>query len=255
MENYCKGVAAAAVLSMAVAAPASAAPISAFVSNQYTEAQLGLAKADAATWFASVNATAIAFEDFEGQRFTDGQTGMSFNTNVGTFKGVTAGQSTGLNGLAVLTQATRPSAFDGRFNVTDGGSRWLDSNDYKVVDWDVKTSGSLPFTHIGFFMTDVNDVNAKLKLLETGEEFELDLDMPLLTPGTGGSNENGRVFFVGLTIPTEVTLLGLRFTQATSNDGWGIDDITIARVPEPATLGLLGAGLFAVGVMARRRKA
>jgi hypothetical protein len=37
-----------------------------------------------------------------------------------------------------------------------------------------------------------------------------------------------------------------------SNDGYGIDDVTVGRVPEPGTLALLGLGLLGVGLMRRR---
>jgi hypothetical protein len=40
---------------------------------------------------------------------------------------------------------------------------------------------------------------------------------------------------------------------AGENDGWGIDGVTLAKVPEPGTLALLGLGLAGLSI-ARRRK-
>lgn len=49
----------------------------------------------------------------------------------------------------------------------------------------------------------------------------------------------------------------LRFQTAQSGDGWVLDyaKLTVTAVPEPATYGMVLAGLAAVGVFARRRKA
>jgi hypothetical protein len=38
------------------------------------------------------------------------------------------------------------------------------------------------------------------------------------------------------------------------NDGWAIDDVTIAKVPEPATFAMLGLGILGL-VASRKRKA
>jgi hypothetical protein len=37
-----------------------------------------------------------------------------------------------------------------------------------------------------------------------------------------------------------------------TNDGWAIDDVTVAKVPEPTTLAFLGLGLL--GIFAARKR-
>ena len=197
-------------------------------------------------------------EGFEGTLAGTQQT--AFTTSVGTFTGVTPGFDSGsgggsgacddmgyscAGGLAVLNDATTP--FSGRFAAPEGAenNNWLDSMDYDVMRFDVIGGKNA----IGFFMTDPNDQGGRMDVgLSSGESHSLDLiDI------FGGKESNQSVFY--LSFWSEYDFTSLVFTANNKNDGYGIDNVTVARVPEPATLGLLGAGLLGLGMAARRRSA
>jgi len=250
MASRLATIASVAVLS-AVSAPALAAPIKDLVVQNLTGSTLLDANAFADTYFASRGLTNVAVETFESRSFVAGDTQPFFDTNVGRFTAGTAGQYT--VGLGIT-----PSIFSGRYNVTLPGSNWLDSYDYKTVTWaatDVDPLGGATgqaFDYVGFFMTDVGDVKAKLTLSGT-TTGPFTIEFPFTTSGT--TIGNGRLYFVGFGVHSSYTLLNMEFSQDVRNDGWGIDNIRLAKsVPEPATLGLLGLGLLAVGAT-RRRKA
>ncbi|QJE74180.1 PEP-CTERM sorting domain-containing protein [Aerophototrophica crusticola] len=248
MKKTLLTLAGALAFSTALSAPAAAIGlVDIYVSPPTTEANKASTLAKGADYLKLLGLQTISMEDFE--TYTPGSNANSINTKVGTFTGTTAGQNTGVSGLRVLNAATRPKNFGGRYDMV-GGANWLDSNDYKTVTWDAAAGGK-GFTHVGFYLTDVNDVSAKLKVKATGQT----IDMPLGVSGKGGSLDSGTNFFVGFGLGATYELLSITFTQTAGNDGFGIDGVVLAQVPEPATLGLLGAGLLAAGALRRRRKA
>lgn len=248
MKKTLLTLAGALALTTALSAPAAAIGlVDIYVSTPTSEADKASTIAAGNNYLAILGLQTISMEDFE--TYKPGSNANSINTKVGTFTGTTAGQNTGVTGLRVLNAATRPSGFAGRYDMV-GGKNWLDSNDYRTVTWDAAAGGK-GFSHVGFYLTDVNDVSAKLKVKATGQT----IDMPLGASKQGGSLPNGTNFFVGFGLGATYELLSITFTQTTGNDGFGIDGVVLAQVPEPATLGLLGAGLLAAGALRRRRKA
>lgn len=169
------------------------------------------------------------------------QTSNSFNTLVGTFTNPAGEVNNG--GDDFLPDNLMIEDIDtGEFGRATPG-QWLDSNDADHVIWDI-ANGS--FNAFGFYLSDANDQGASLVLsFVDGTTETLDLLSPL---------NNGNLMYVTLVSDVDFTGATLTFQNGEDqNDGWGIDNVTIASVPEPGTLALLGLGLAGVGI-ARRRK-
>jgi hypothetical protein len=215
--------------------------------NVYGTGTLGTAVAAEAAFLAGL--TSFVTEDFE-TGFVPGDRSPSYDTAVGTFTAVTPGNSDigaacgtqCLDGLAILTDGTTP--YGGRFAVEGDNGTWLDSNDYKKMTWEANDS----YESVGFFLTDLNDVGARLSITSfDSESTEVDLGSLFAT-----GLSNGRIYYV--TIEDSAGISRLDFYSdpgRTRNDGYGIDRFTAAQVPEPGTLFLLGAGLVALAT--RRR--
>lgn len=191
----------------------------------------------------------LTTETFEGFSITP-QAGLtSIDTSVGTFTQIVKGQINA--GLRILSGTTSP--FDGRRDMTantfvtenDSTGKWLDSNDSREVKWDLELAKAS--TAIGFFLTDVSDVGAKVTatFADGSGTQEFTITNPTLT--------NGRVVYVRAVFSSLIS--SVTFEVDKNNDGWGIDNITaVAPVPLPmgawfALTGLAGA------VALRRRKA
>ncbi len=170
-------------------------------------------------------------------------------TPVGTFSQVVAGNDEPLcsphcsDGLWVLDAANSPAW--GRF-ATDG-DQWLDTNDSQETLWTAPLS--LP-TRIGFFINDPDDAGGDFKL-RAWNGLGVSSSLIDLVPDDQSS---GRVFYVTISDPQG--LKEIRIFSNDKNDGLGIDEFTADNpsVPEPGTLSLLGAGLFAAALRARHRR-
>lgn len=135
----------------------------------------------------------------------------------------------------------------GRKDANDADGFWLDSNDAKLVNWDFTKPEGGSFNTVGFYLSDAADVGATLTL-----EFD---DGTVWTSDPISGQTSGNLKFV--TITSETNILGGRMTfnnNGKTNDGWGIDNVTLGKVPEPGTLLLMGLGLLGLGA-ARRRAA
>jgi hypothetical protein len=181
-------------------------------------------------------------ETFES--FTAPYQSKSVVTSVGTFIQDVAGSGGACgtacdDGLVVLNSTTTP--FNGRFNTTDPGENWLDSFDSKKVVF----LPNADVNAIGFYITDPNDAGGLLGINSvSGTHYVSFTDI------FGGSKSNGSLYYVTFNSDDAITALFLASNDP--NDGYGIDDVTVGRVPEPGTLALLGLGLLGVGLMRRR---
>ncbi len=137
-------------------------------------------------------------------------------------------------GLAILNDDETP--FNGRFATSP--SKWLDSMDAQKVKFTPDGENNA----VGFFMTDPNDSGGRFSI--NGADFAF-------SDVFGKSLGSGGLFYISL---YDVDGLdSFEIISNDSNDGYGIDDVTVGRVPEPGTLALLGLGLAGLGFSYRRR--
>ncbi|MEX0604284.1 MAG: PEP-CTERM sorting domain-containing protein [Marinobacter sp.] len=218
------------------------------------EAAYGLADATAAEAQFLGNSHNQTTETFNGFANT-GQVGSSdqdswiqaapsFDTAVGTFSMQSPEASPDGNdvnpGDLMIEDATT-----GEFGRSDNyDSQWLDSNDADSVLWDILDG---QYNAFGFYISDANDQGAALTLeFNDGTTETLDLTSPL---------RNGNIAYITLFSDVYFSNASLVFNNGVGdNDGWGIDNVTLAKVPEPGTLALFGLGMMGL-VIARRRKA
>ena len=218
----------------------------------------------------------VAYEDFNGlgdgqilDHNGDGKTehqdswearSSSFSTNVGTFTLNEAGQSGDNYFRDELMIESNVTGEFGREELADDFASeevasekdfWLDSNDAKKVTWefgDFVDPESESFNAIGFFLADAVDQGAKLTLkFDDGTEDIIDLD-------SLATEDNANLKFVSITSDMNINGGSLIFDNSTGSDGWGIDKVTLGKLPEPGTLLLMGLGLLGLGA-ARRRAA
>lgn len=217
------------------------------------EAAYGAANAvaaEAAFLSSTYNGVLEDFEGFTGPGQDNGtdqnswvEAASSFSTNVGTFKMQTPDSNPSADDLNVDDLMIEDDDTGEFGRSTLGLGQWLDSNDADEVLWEI-LDGS--FNAFGFYLSDANDQGAALKLVfEDGSTETLQLNSPL---------SNGNVSYITVFSDIFFTSATLVFDNGVGeNDGWGIDQVRIARVPEPGTLALLGLGLAGIGI-ARRRK-
>lgn len=171
-----------------------------------------------------------------------------FNTAVGTFTMTQQETSTSSDDVLpeyLMIEDTATGEFGRDAYADDPTNNWLDSNDADMVTWDVMANST--YNAIGFYLSDPNDQGASLVLkFNDGVEQSVYIDSPL---------SNGKLMYVTLFSDVGIDTASVIFDNGTGeNDGWGIDNITVGKVPEPGTLALLALGVAGLGA-ARRKKA
>ncbi|WP_024461924.1 PEP-CTERM sorting domain-containing protein [Marinimicrobium sp. LS-A18] len=168
----------------------------------------------------------------------------SFNTSVGTFELVQSGQTADNNvhNDQLMIESVRTGEYGRNQGVTSEQDFWLDSNDAKEVRWTFGAPLTGYANALGFYLYDASDISANLKIIFDNNDY-VTIKFPEL---------NGNVKYVSLVSDMNILNAELVFQNTTSNDGWGINDVTIGTVPEPGTVVLLGLGLLGLGVARRR---
>jgi len=192
-------------------------------------------------WISNLGGNVTVLEDFEK---TDIGWYQSLSTGVGT---CTAGGSSGTGATSYNANhvvdsndpffTIRNDDWYGRANTIGGGSVYLDSGDITRITLDVSPS----VTNLFFYLQDPSDVQARTTVayLEYSSAW---------LPG----QSNGSLWFVGISADTVID--AVTWTASNPNDGYGLDQFsTVAPVPEPATMLLLGSGLVGMAAVSRRK--
>jgi hypothetical protein len=192
-------------------------------------------------------ATGIVSDGFEAHASWNGTTGAAtpLTSAVGLFRGEGAvpgsGKSSVDGGTSGQIRADVP--LFGRRNLSAGGANWLDSNDLESMVWEVGGAGT--FDSLSFFLTDVGDI--------AGTDFNFTVAAAGSAPVNThiARQSNGTINFVRILFDAPIDTATVTFISR-HNDGFGLDDATVATVPLPAGGLLLLGGLAGFAALRRR---
>lgn len=247
-----------AVASAMLLAASSAGAVS-LQMTRFDRSDAGTARAQMSSYLENHTIRNLSVETFEGLKAWDGKSGSTnpSNTNVGSFSPYGAKKGSGHSVVSdgSKLQVRNDSTMKwGRYNsgtpsANAIGNNWLDSNDNRGIQWDVKGNGK--FNTVGFFLTDIADVGGKFSI-KAGDTVFSDL------AGNGKRLKNGNIHFVLLTLEKAVKSLSVTLMHDRTNDGFGIDGAVVgnvAPVPLPPAGALLLTGIAAVAGLRRRNRA
>lgn len=248
-------------LVVALSATSAAAVSVTIETTRYAASDLAAARAAHAAHLAG--AADYVVEDFESFPAWGGEAGTPNLASGGAGDLIGAGAEPGSGRTAVdggtgveVRSDTHPSvpgsytALSGRFNTSLGGANWLDSNDLEEIVWNVNGGGALgPFDSLVFFLTDVGDIK--------GTDFRIEVTGAGIDPAVHhiARQANGTLNLVRILFEETVTAATLRLVSA-HNDGFGIDDVGVARMaaaPLPPAALMLLAGIGGLAAVRRRR--
>lgn len=210
-------------------------------------------------WVANLGGSQRVVENFENL-FPGWYKTLS--TNVGVFqttsntKAGTGTSSYGAKNKAATDKSVpyfeiRDYNANGRLNTTPApGKKYLDSADITEIRLDL----GVGLKNLFFYLSDPSDVGAKTKTETVSDSSTASAIIDY------SKYNNGKVWFVGISANDNIESITWTVNKRSgsdyyTNDGFGLDDFTtVAPIPEPGTLLLLGSGLIGLGLYRRRKK-